>query len=116
VNHGDTQHGGTIGWGKGHFNNDLRSLTASRGNPHRCVTGLSESSKACASRNAAENLLPVVVPVQAVAAQAIATQGVVYVAALDVVTEKAHSGGDMWVGANGALVDVTTVDEVTSRV
>jgi hypothetical protein len=38
---------------------------------------------------------------------------VVDVAALDVTTTKASGGGDVWVGASGAMAEVATVDEVT---
>jgi hypothetical protein len=43
-------------------------------------------------------------------AQAIATHGMVDVAALQVATAKAGGGGDMWVGHSGANAEVATVD------
>jgi hypothetical protein len=62
--------------------------------------------------DAAESLLPVVVPTRAAPAQAIAAHGVVDVAALDVATTKASCGGDVRVGASCASSKVATVDEV----
>jgi hypothetical protein len=55
----------------------------------------------------------VVVPTQAALARAIATHGVVNVAALSVT--KADDGRAMWVGASGAKAEVVAVDEVTTR-
>jgi hypothetical protein len=63
-------------------------------------------------RDAAESLLPVVVPTRAAPAHAIAAHGVVDVAALDVATTKANRGGDVRVGASCAKLKVATVDEV----
>jgi hypothetical protein len=70
---------------------------------------------ACASRDAAESFLPVIMPSKAAPAQALATHGVVAVAALVVATAMAGGGGDMWNGASDAQAEVATVDEVTIR-
>jgi hypothetical protein len=69
---------------KGHLNVSTRPLTARRGNGS--VTGLRTRIAARAGGDAAESLLPVVVPTRAAAAEAIAAHGVVDVAALDVTT------------------------------
>jgi hypothetical protein len=66
------------------------------------------------SRDAAESLLPVVVPTQAAPAQAIPTHGLADVADLDVTTAKAGGGGT-WVVSSGAKAGVATVDEVAIK-
>jgi hypothetical protein len=101
-----------MGRGKGHLNVSTRPLTANRGNANGTVTGLRTRIAARAGGDAAESLLPVVVPTRATAAQAIAAHGVVDVAALDVTTTKASGGGDVRVGASCAKAEVATVDEV----
>jgi hypothetical protein len=63
----------------------------------------------------AESFLPVVVPTQAAPTQAIATHGVVNVAALDVTTIKTCGGGDMWVDASSYKAEVASVDDVAVR-
>jgi hypothetical protein len=112
MNHEDIQHGGTMGWGKGHFNVSPRPLTASRGNTHRSVTGL---ITACKRRDAAETFLPVGRATRAVPTQAIATHGLVDVAALDITNAIVGGDGDMWGGASGTRAVVRPVDEVSIR-
>jgi hypothetical protein len=48
-------------------------------------------------------------------AQEIATDGMVDIAAVDLMTAKAGGGGDMWVGANGTKAEVATSDAVAIR-
>jgi hypothetical protein len=62
--------------------------------------------------DAAEGFLPVVMSTRAAPAQAIATHGVVDIAALVVTPTKRTGGGDMWVGASHAKSEVASVDEV----
>jgi hypothetical protein len=59
-----------------------------------------------------ENFLPVVMSMRAASAQAIATHGVVNIAALDAAPTKTSGGGDMRVGASCPKAKVATVDEV----
>jgi hypothetical protein len=113
MNHGDIQKGGTMGRGKGHLDVGTRPLPAKRSSSNGSVAGLSTRIAARAGGDAAESLLPVVVPTQAVPAQATAPLGVVDVAALDVTTTKASGGGDVRVGASGAESKVAAVVEVT---
>jgi hypothetical protein len=99
--------------GKGHLNVSTRPLTAHRSYANGSVTGLRTRIAALAGGDAAESLLPVVVPTGAAPAEAIAAHGVADVASLDVTTTKASGGGDVRVGAGCAKADVATVDEVT---
>jgi hypothetical protein len=70
---------------------------------------------ACSSGDVAESFLPVVLPMQAAPAQAIATHGAVDTAALDVTTTRT-SGGEGHAGwCSSAKAKVTTVDEVVVR-
>jgi hypothetical protein len=112
MNHGYIQQGGTMGRGKGHLNVGTRPLTAKRGSANGSGTGLCTRIAASACGDAAESLLPVVVPRSAAPAQAIAAHGVVDVAALDVATTEASCGGDVRVGASCAKSKVATADEV----
>jgi hypothetical protein len=113
MNHGDIEQGGTMGRGKGHLYFGTRPLPAKRSSTNGSVAGLSAGIAARAGGDAAESLLPVVVPTRAAPAQAIAAHGVVDIAALDVMTTKASGGGDVRVGASGAESKVAAVDEVT---
>jgi hypothetical protein len=90
-------------------------LTANRGNANGSVTGFRARIAARAGGDAAESLLPVVVPTREAAAEAIAAHGVVDVAALDVTTAEASGGGDVRVGASCAKAEVATVDDVAVR-
>jgi hypothetical protein len=67
-------------------------------------------------RGAAESLFLVVALTCEAFAQAVATQSMVDVAALNVATEKAERGRHMWADAIGVKVEVATVTEVTIRV
>jgi hypothetical protein len=87
-------------------------VTYKRGSASGSATGLCTRIAARSGRDAAESLLPGVVPTQAALAQAIAAHGVVDVAALDVATTKASCGGDVRVCASCAKSKVATVDEV----
>jgi hypothetical protein len=100
MNHGDIQQGGTMGRGNGHVNVSTRPLNAHRGNANGAVTGLRTRIAARTGGDAADSLLPVVVPMQAAAAEAIAAHGMVDVAALDVTTTKASGGEDVRVYGN----------------
>jgi hypothetical protein len=108
---------GKVGpWGGewvGHLRVRSSPLTASRGNAHRSVRGLSMCIIACMSR--AESFLPVVVPKRTATTQAIATHDVVDIAALDVTIAKFCVGRGMWVGTIGAKAEAATVDEDTFR-
>jgi hypothetical protein len=68
---------------------------ASSSNTNERVTGLGTRIAGCVSRDAAEGLLPVIVPMRAAPAQVIPTHGMVDVAALDVTTLKVRGGGDI---------------------
>jgi hypothetical protein len=115
MNHGDIQQGGTMERGKGHLNVSLRPLTANRGNSNGSVPGLHTRIAARAGGDAAESLLPVVVPTRAAATEVIAAYGVVDVADLDGTPTKASGGGYVRDGANCAKAVVATVDEVFLR-
>jgi hypothetical protein len=65
VNHGDIQRGRGPGVGEGSPQRQHAPPTASRCNTNVSVTGLSTRIAACASRDMAESLLPVIVPVRA---------------------------------------------------
>jgi hypothetical protein len=64
MNHGDIQQGGTMGQGKAHLNVSTCPLTANRGNANGSVTEFRTRIAALASGDAAESLLPVVVPLR----------------------------------------------------
>jgi hypothetical protein len=115
MNHGDIQQVGTMEQGKGHFNVGTRSLTAGRCNANKSVTGLRTRIATRVGGDASESFLPVVVPTRAAPAEAIATHGVVDVAALDVTTTKASGSGYMRIGAGCTKAEVATVDEVAIR-
>jgi hypothetical protein len=66
-------------------------------------------------QNAANGSLPLAVATKAASAQAIATDGVVNIAALDVTKTKASGVGEMQVGASCAKAVVAAVDEVAVR-
>jgi hypothetical protein len=76
------------------------------------VTGLRTRITARTGGDAAECFLPVAMSTQAAPAEAIATQGVINIAALYVTPTKTSGGGDPWVGACSAKAEVATVDEV----
>jgi hypothetical protein len=103
MNHEDIQQGGTMGRGKGHLNVSTCPLTANRGNANRSITGFCTRIAARAGGDAAERLLPVVVPTRAAAAEAIAAHGVVQVAALDVTTTQASGGLELVAGTCGLV-------------
>jgi hypothetical protein len=105
MNHGDIQQGGTMGREKGHLNVGPHHLTANHCNAKGNATGLCTRITARVGGDAAESFLPVVVPMRAAPAQAMAAHGVVDIAALDVMTTKTSGGGDMWVGASSAKAD-----------
>jgi hypothetical protein len=115
MKHGDIQQGGAKARGKGHLNVSTRPLTARRGNANGSVTGLRRRIAPRAGRDAAESLLPMVMPTRAAAAEAIAAHDVVEVAALDVTTTKASGGGDVRVAASCTKAEVTAVEEVAVR-
>jgi hypothetical protein len=115
MNYGYVQQGGTVGRGKGHCNVGSRLLTANSCNANGSVTGLRTRSTARTSGGmelAAKSFLPVDMSTRAAPALAIATHGVVDIAALDVMPTKKSGGGDMWVGASSTKAEVATVDEV----
>jgi hypothetical protein len=95
MNHADMQKGGTMWRGKGHLNGSTCPLTANRDNANGSVTELRLRITARASGDAAESLLPLIVPTGATASEAIAAHGLVDVAGLDVTTTKASGGGDV---------------------
>jgi hypothetical protein len=95
MKHGDIQQGGTMGRGKGHLNVSTCPLTAERSSANGSITGLCTRIASRTGGDAAESLLPLVMPARAAAAEAIAAHGVVDIAALDVTTTKASSSGDM---------------------
>jgi hypothetical protein len=109
MNHGDIYQGGSIGRGKGHLNVGARSLKADCCNANGSVAGLRTRIAARAGGYAAESFLPVVVPTRAAPSEAIATHGLVDVAALDVTTTKASGNGDMRIGAGCTKAEVATV-------
>jgi hypothetical protein len=111
MNHEDVQQAGTMGRGKGHLTVRTCPLPANRGNANGSVTGFRTCIAARAGGDAAESLLPVVVPTRAAPAEAIAAHGVVDVAALDVTKTKASGGGDVRVGASCANAEVGTLHE-----
>jgi hypothetical protein len=115
MNHGDIQQGWTMRREKGHLNVRPGPPTANRCNANGSVTGLRTRITARAIEDVAESFLPVVVPTRAAPALAIATHGVVDVAALDVTTTKTGGGADIWVVASSAKAEVATVDEVAIR-
>jgi hypothetical protein len=84
-----------MGRGKGNLNVGPRPLMASCYNARGSVIGLCTCTTARASRDAAEGFLPVIVPMRAAPAQAIAADGVADVATVDVTTTQAGAGGDM---------------------
>jgi hypothetical protein len=104
-----------MGQGKGHLNVSTCALTANRGNANGNVTGFRTRIAGRAGKDVAKSLLPVVVPTRAAAADAIAPQGAVDVAALGLTTTKASGGGDVRVGASCAKAEVSTVDQVAVR-
>jgi hypothetical protein len=104
-----------MGRGKGHLNVSMRPLMAGRCNTNRSVTGLLSRAATRTGGDAAESFLPVVVPTQSAPAEAIATHGVVDVAALDVKTTKASGSGYMRIGAGCAKAVVATIHEVAIR-
>jgi hypothetical protein len=113
MNHGGgIQQGGTIGLGKGHLNVSPRPLTANRCNANGSVTSLCAQITARTGGGAAENFLAVVMSTREASSQVLATHGVNDIAALDVTTKKPSGGGNMWVAASSAKVEVATVDEV----
>jgi hypothetical protein len=112
MNHGVIQQGGTMGRGQVRLNVRTCPLTANCGNANGSATGFRTRIAARTSGDAAESLLPVVMPTRAAAAEAIATHGVVDAAALDVTTTKASGGGDVRVGASCAKAEVAFIDEV----
>jgi hypothetical protein len=88
MDHGDIRQCGTAGRGKGCFNVGPHPLTANSCNANGCVTGLSTCATAGAGGDAAERFLQVAMSTRAAPAQAIATRGVVDIAALDVLPTK----------------------------
>jgi hypothetical protein len=112
MNDGDIQQRGTMRQAKGHFTVGPRPLTANSCNANGSVTGLRTCTTAGTGRDAAESFLPVVMWTQAAPAQAIATHGVVHIAALDVTPTKTSGDRDMWVGSSSAKAEMATIDEV----
>jgi hypothetical protein len=116
MDHRDIQQGGTVGLGKGHFNVGPRPLTANSNIANGCITGVVHVRARITARtggDAADGFLPVLMSRQAASAQAIAAQGVVDVAALDVTPTKASGGGDTRVSASSAEAEEAFVDEVS---
>jgi hypothetical protein len=74
--------------GKGHFDVGPRPLMADRCNANGSITGRRTRTTACTGRDAAESFFPVVMSTRAAPAQAIATYGVVNIAALDATPAK----------------------------
>jgi hypothetical protein len=101
MDHGDIQQCATVGQGNGHFSAGLcppDGQQLQRQRQHNWVYCTHYSPHG----DVAESFLPVFMSTRAAATQAIATHGVVYIAALDVTPTKTSGGRDMRIGASSA--------------
>jgi hypothetical protein len=114
MDHGDIQQGDNVGRGEGHFNVGPRPLTANSCNANGSVTGLRTRTTATRAERQLKDSFQWSCQREprTASAQAIATHGVVNIAALDVPPKETSGGGDVRVGASRPKAKVATVDEI----
>jgi hypothetical protein len=95
MSHGDIQHSGTMGQGKGRFKEGARPLTAKHCNCIGCEAWRCTRIATRIGEDVAERFLALAVSTRMVSAEAIATHAVVDIAAVEVPTTKTRGGGDM---------------------